>query len=276
MIIFIYSFAYFVSSGHRAFFKLSLVFFCSVTLFCAVNIAINRAYSVEKVSAVPSLVIWDLAGIYTNKGIKPELPKLFHRSKNKSVFWLDAYDHRVCSLCWLSEASCIGDVDKSGDYVKLWVSQVKKYPKEYLKHRINFSLSLLGFPLQYPYKNYNQNEGLGKKFQISISGKYILDKYFASVKTLSAIGIYQPLLYVLVCLLMVGVSFLKLFRQAKLNLHTYFKSEVLILCFSITGFMNAVSLMFLSVAADYRYMIWSVFSGILSIVLMIVKKIKPS
>ena len=76
---------------------------------------------------------------------------------------------------------------------------------------------------------------------------------------------FQPYVWILVC---VGVIVIAGCRRKSLS-----NMNKVAVAVATSGVTNAVSLAFLAVAADYRYMIWTVLAGILSLVLVLAQSV---
>lgn len=246
-----------------------LTILCSVFFF-TVNSSINKYFEVKQVSALPSLVLYDAAGIFYNAGLRHTNPPIWvEKNCDKSNNWISEYNEHSCSLCWTSEIKCKGTPELNEVYIRYWVETILDHPLDYVKHRLSFVANLFGISsITYlPFHSHKLQNQSSDQFHISYLGVLCLYPLYVLAYLLSIFHLYQPVLYILFSIYCFYVSLKRFIYKKDYRLDTIF-----LLTLSGSSIVNALSLTLLAVAADYRYMIWSVLSGFISILLIFFKK----
>lgn len=262
IIIFFASLYYFMMKWRVLVKSITLALVATMTLTLTFSLSNSVLLSVSKakiVSPLPTLMLWDVAGIKHNIGERTPVPDFIDADDRDSSKWIDNYHSWTCDFCWMSGVSCGITPDKNKDMVAYWISNIKEHPKAYIKHRKELAKTMLGlnggaYYAYHPYDDQNNREG----FRVSNFGKKMFDLLFSGVALMNKMKVYQPIFYL--CLSFFFVIFL-LIRQIKTNWKSSKEVVSLILCFS--GFVSEFSLLFISVAADYRYSSWLIMSSIL-------------
>ena len=239
-----------------------------VTVFFYLNLTLNKLYKVEQISAVPSLVLYDAAGTLKNSNLTNISPPSWATKKSCRVTsnWIEQYDPRGNSLCWTGVVNCAGSPKLNTDYFHYWISTIVEHPWEYLKHRLSLTSYLYGIRSSFtyfPFESHHYQNGLSPQFHMSKLGGGLLYIFYLMTHLLSVFFLYQPALYLL-------LSIYCAFESAKKLFVKHMCDPQLIFTFSIctSSVLSAFSLIFIAVAADYRYMIWTVLSGFISTIVL--------
>lgn len=237
-------------------------------VFCTgINWGINRLHNVKQVSSLPSLMLWDIAGINKVVGLKEAPPSFITYRPGEKTNWIEAYQPTVCDLCWSSDVSCVIAPEDNLKLIEYWLQKLISNPLTYLDNRYKTAKTLFGIDLlYYPAHSYLQNDQLGEEFGISILGKKVQDFYFSVIDIMSKLFLYQPITYLILSLFSLGCVLFGKRKFIELN-HV----EILATAFSVGALTNAFSLFFIAVACDYRYMIWTVIGGLLSFILILLR-----
>lgn len=243
-----------------------------LVLFVFLNFSINKHFEVKQVSALPSLVLFDAAGIFYNADLRDTPPPTWaEKRSDKSNNWIDEYNEKSCSLCWTSEIKCNGTPDSNLTYIKYWIETAQTHPIDYIKHRISLISHLFGInsTTYYPFQSHKQQNRSTDEFHINPIGVLCLYPFYVLSYLLSIFHLYQPALYILLSIYCLLKSFKSFIFKKDHSLNIIF-----VLALSSSSVINAFSLAFLAVAADYRYMIWSILGGFISM-LIIFKTNRP-
>ena len=243
---------------------ISVIFIISNNIFC-------KAYEVKQVSSLPSLVLFDAAGSFKEDQLNDaEPPTWALRNRHITNNWIKEYRPYSCSLCWTSEISCNGTPELNKTYMTYWVNTILDHPISYLKHRLTLTSYLFGLRSSftyYPFQSHKYQTQLDSKFHIKNIGVVILYPFYITSYFLSLFFLYQPALYLLVSIYCAYKSTQKLFLD-----RIYDKNSIFLLCMSSSSVLSGFSLVFIAVAADYRYMIWTVLSGIVCFIVLFNKE----
>lgn len=227
---------------------------------------LNVIYEPQVSRPIPTLVLWDIAGIshFSQKPI--ELPKEIPIvNPQKANNWLSYYRPYNCSLCWEAGIKCeTPSTQDDKQLILQWMSEIKNNPTAYIKHRLSLVKFLYGFQpnIYYPYLGYFKNQRASSQFHISNAARSIFDHWNLLYKELEKYFIFHPIFWILI-----QISILSKIGYAHLkNLKVTLEDQIsAILCAS--GLVNALSLILIAVAADFRYIIWTVLSGYLALIL---------
>ena len=257
---------------------LSKSLICSVAIIVLsfiLNSAFNKVIEAKKENPLPSLLLWDIVGTANEAQIKIDQP-YYSRTPNQdpNFDWQDKYDPVSCNLCWKG-VNCNFSDNHNNELIKDWIKIIINNPLAYLKHRVELASYLYGirpFKQYYPYHNFRQAQSRGKEFSPSYLGLNAEKLVHRIDNFLIKIHLYQYPVYFLIALFVAGFSLLNI-AQKKRN-------YLIPLMLALSGMVSAVSLFFVSVAADYRYISISIFLAILSLLtfasLCIKKSAKPS
>ncbi len=227
---------------------------------------ITNFYKPQISRPLASLLLWDIAGISHFSGQYIELPKEIPvRDEEKVKGWASHYLSENCSLCWTAGLVC--ETRSSTDDKKLlsiWMREIRNRPLAYLEHRLSLASSLFGIRLKiyYPYHGYESNIMASKKFHISNHARSIFDYWTSIYFVFEKSFLFHPFIWIIfetLILIKFAFSVLK-----KINLKV---KQKIVCILSLSGLVNAFSLIVLAVAADYRYIIWTVLSGFIALCL---------
>ncbi len=244
--------------------------FLGAVLFCALMMGsqtlLIRAFNAKVDHVLPSLLVWDIAGTYINAGIrKPQPLSVPLTSDERSEKWLDSYgprDQNTVNLCKIDYKRVDDEVTKA--IAKDWFAVVTEHPKAYLKHRLAVVKLLWSWQpkVYYPYQSYGQNHRMGKDYLPGPVG----DKLFSRMHQVFHMMEKCRLVHVWVWMLIsLGSVIFVIFRGIGKGASALQTAGGIV---ATSGLANAISLFFISPAADYRYVIWTVLAGLLSLVLI--------
>ena len=140
-----------------------------------------------------------------------------------------------------------------------WVKVVAANPAIYLKHRGHLFLTMLGIgvpKIYYPYHPGIDDNEFG--FRFNHISEQLAGSYFRAFDRLAATLFYKPWLYLLLCMATLALAWQRV-HGARGNRD----ENLLAATVALSGIANMASLFFLATAADYRYVIWTVFAGLL-------------
>ena len=210
-------------------------------------------------------MLYDAAGTFYNAELdKTPPPSWSEKNLKISSDWISEYNEKVCSLCWTSNITCNGNPNLNSVYLTYWVKTILEHPLDYIKHRTTFISNLFGinFPTYYPYHSHKQQNSSEEQFHINHLGVVFLYPMYILSYLLSIFHLYQPALYVLLSIFCFLDSLKRFICKKDFSL-----DRILTLSLSGSSIISALSLAFLAVAADYRYMIWSVLGGFISMLI---------
>jgi len=260
-----------------SFIKKIILFFVSVISLIGftltVNNAINKVYHANIGRPLPTLLLWDMAGICKFSGMKCELPKYIKVSeKNKALNWINNYESNGCTLCWTSGISCgLSSSDEERELIHDWFILVKNNPVSYLKHKMSFAKILFNFKhdVYYPYQTYDMNLQKDGDFIPTKIGLAFFDKIRTLGTYISKIYMYHSFFWFTISI----VILIYLIAKSLVKRTALVLTEKLAFVLCVSGVINAISLVVVAPAADYRYMIWTVCAAFLSCFVLISKKI---
>jgi hypothetical protein len=140
-----------------------------------------------------------------------------------------------------------------------WLKVVAANPAIYLKHRSHLFLTMLGIgvpKIYYPYHPGIDDNEFG--FRFNHISEQRAGSFFRAFDRLAATLFYKPWLYLLLCIATLALASQR-FHGARGNR----EENLLAATVAVSGIANMASLFFLATAADYRYVIWTVFAGLL-------------
>lgn len=149
--------------------------------------------------------------------------------------------------------------------IKDWLTRVTAHPEDYLTHRLHVFSALLGLTGNTVYSAYQpgiRKNRLGLQF-VSLSPAD-LQRDLTLFTLLTTLPIYRTWPYVL---LGAGIFLTASFRLVRR--WGTLRSNLLAATISLSGLANTASLFFIATAADFRYMIWSIFSAIIATVILL-------
>jgi hypothetical protein len=244
--------------------------FCTFLITFSANVAINKVYDVREVNPIATLLLWDIAGVYCYSGQDRPPPKAVAvvdaaRAKN----WLDYYRSDTCSLCWYSGVSCVLPSKESAEHLfNFWFHEIKQQPVAYLKHRYELSKHLFGLngKIFYAYHSWHQNERdlNSGEARLGDFSKTVFSKIEKMFYLSESLYLAQPFVWIIVEVIILLYGLILFCCRRAISLEKF-------LAFSLafSGLPNAFTLIFISVAADYRYIVWTVLSGFLSVLLLV-------
>lgn len=231
-----------------------------VVLFSIIlSTTFNKLIGAKQDNPLPSLLLWDIAGTANQAKIKIPLPSYAKLKNQDTNFdWQEKYIPTYCSICW-NGVNCNFPPSYNKDLIKEWTGIITKYPNAYLKHRgelASYMYGLRPFGQYYPYHTYKQALDNAPEFfpsYIGLKSEKLLHKID---EIMIKLHLYQYPVYFILGLFILISSIKKMKEKQDIYLVP--------LSLSLVGLANSSSLFFLSVAADYRYMAFSVFSTLLS------------
>lgn len=146
-----------------------------------------------------------------------------------------------------------------------WLAVITEYPTAYLQHRAHVFAVLSGQSVDgkvyYPFHRGIDDNDLGIEFE---HVQRHVPQLMAMFDWLSRLPVYRVCLYEIISL---AVLLYSLYRMASASDST--RSYFVAACISLSGITNALSLFFLATAADFRYMVWTIFAAIISALITI-------
>lgn len=233
-----------------------------VVLTIMTNAFLEKAYNAKENNLLPALLLWDIAGICHFSGKTFEIPEYIEIiDKEKSIKWHERYVSYSNSICWGSGISCnLNEKNKTLTIIKDWFNFIKEEPLAYLQHRIRYTKVLFSIQksVYYPYQGYSENRQQGSSFFPSLLGSKFFSLLQKAAKFTQDLFLYHAITWIIVLIVILIFKIKKFLGGAIYS----FKDKIsVMLCLS--GLANAFSLTIIGPAADYRYMIWTVFSGVM-------------
>ena len=145
-----------------------------------------------------------------------------------------------------------------------WLAAAMQHPKLYLAHRMQSFAGLLGLHrvseddryLRQPYMQPNP-------WGFAFTRNTLWSALDASVDALANSGLFSGALWIAVAAVLLVVI-------ARRRLQARFEAVLL-----VSGLMNALPYLFLSLAPNYRFLYWTVLSTSVALVLMLLRAIAP-
>ena len=235
---------------------------------------INKLYDVEKLNPLPSVLLWDIAGICHFSDRNCALPYYIDVvDPVLSKEWLKNYNSKSCSLCWTSGISCnLNKRYQSHVIIKSWFEYVTENPTAYLQHRWHVTKNILGMhrKVYFPHHDYGENLREGGAFLPSQLGILAFDFFSNLSKLTQKIYLYQPITWVVVMFFAV----IYLMKECSFSFSRLLELDVndrVLFIISISGLFNTLPLLMIAPAADFRYVVFSDFAGLLVLLLLIRK-----
>jgi hypothetical protein len=221
---------------------------------------------VQRIYGMGTLLVWDMAAISVaeNQNLLP--PYLPEKIPGTDV--LTGLQEKYTPLVNTPIYEVVSpylDEQYHAQLRKDWLTLVVTHPQDYLAHRFHVFTALLGLTDGAVYSAYQpgiRKNWLGVQF-VSLSQED-LKRDLALFATLAASPVYRVWSYVLLGL---GVFLVASFRLVRR--WGTLRGNLLAATVSLSGLVNAASLFFIATAADFRYMIWSIFSAIIAMVILL-------
>lgn len=239
--------------------------FC-FSFLCLVFFGVKHSISVSSDNQVgiQSILLWDMAAISV-KEKKNIFPNFIVADDNGLV--LSQLNNNFNKNVNVPTFSIIS---LHGNYTKLqlldsWYQSVINYPYAYLSHRGHIFGALLGLNSEgvfYPYhRGVEPNE-----YGITFNGVFSQhqEKLFSFLDKMSSYTIYKPWPYLLACLFVLVMATIQLYKLGSLTQVGWLSAVV-----SFSGLTMTLPLFIIATAADYRYMIWGIAAGVISILLQL-------
>ena len=218
----------------------------------------------EKANGLGTLLVWDLAEISLARGedvIPPYIPRVSTGPLLEDLARVRVPDtnYPYWAVVWPFPPQQF-----QSRLLPDWMKVVAANPGAYLRHRGHLFLTMLGIgvpTIYYPYHPGIDPNEFGFKF------KHISEQragsYFRGFDRLAATIFYKPWVYLLLC-----AATLALACQRVRGMRGSREENLLAATIALSGIANMASLFFLATAADYRYVIWTVFAALLGGVLV--------
>jgi hypothetical protein len=213
----------------------------------------------EKSNGLGTLLVWDLAEISLARGedvIPPYIPRVGTGPLLQDLARVRVPDtnYPYWAVVWP-----LPPQEFQGRLLPDWLKVVAANPGAYLKHRGHLFLTMLGIGVPktyYPYHPGIDSNEFGFKFN-HISQQRA-DSYFRGFDRLAATVFYKPWVYLLLCAATLALAWQRVRKERGSR-----DDNLLAATVALSGIANMASLFFLATAADYRYVIWTVFAGLL-------------
>jgi len=212
------------------------------------------------------VMLFDLAGIACRGG-GIDIPIAFRKPGYDAAALCPAYDpDQVDKLFFFPKSPLQMSLDEDA-VQKLrgkWLAAATQYPKLYLAHRMQSFAGLLGLHrvseddryLRQPYMQPNP-------WGFAFTPNTLSSALDASVDALADSGLFSGALWIAVAAVLLVVI-------ARRRLQARFEAVLL-----VSGLMNALPYLFLSLAPNYRFLYWTVLSTSVALVLMLLRAIAP-
>lgn len=218
----------------------------------------------EKSNGLGTLLVWDLAEISLARGedvIPPYIPRVGTGPLLQDLARVRVPDtnYPYWAVVWPFPPQQF-----QSRLLPDWFKVVAANPGAYLKHRGHLFLTMLGIgvpKIYYPYHPGIDPNEFG--FRFNHISEQRAGSYFRGFDRLAATVFYKPWVYLLAC-----VATLALAWQRLRGMRGGRDENLLAATIALSGIANMASLFFLATAADYRYVIWTVFAGLLGGVLV--------
>lgn len=215
--------------------------------------------SAEKSNGLGTLLVWDLAEISLARGedvIPPYIPRVSGGPLLQDLARVRVPDtnYPYWAVVWPFPPQKF-----QSRLLPDWLKVVAANPGIYLKHRGHLFLTMLGIgvpKIYYPYHPGIDDNEFG--FRFSHIGEQRVKSYFRAFDRLATTVFYKPWLYLLLCTATLALALQRLHGAGGNRDENLLAATV-----ALSGIANMVSLFFLATAADYRYVIWTVFAGLL-------------
>lgn len=213
----------------------------------------------EKSNGLGTLLVWDLAEISLARGqdvIPPYIPRVGTGALLEDLARVRVPDtnYPYWAVVWPFPPQ-----EFQSRLLPDWLKVVAANPGIYLRHRSHLFLTMLGIgvpKIYYPYHPGIDGNEFG--FRFNHIDEQRAGSYFRAFDRLAATPFYKPWLYLLLCVATLALAWRRL-RSARGGRD----DNLLAATVAVSGIANMASLFFLATAADYRYVIWTVFAGLL-------------
>ena len=213
----------------------------------------------EKSNGLGTLLVWDLAEISLARGedvIPPYIPRVSAGPLLQELARVRVPDtnYPYWAVVWPFPPQ-----EFQGRLLPDWLKVVAANPGIYLKHRGHLFLTMLGIgvpKIYYPYHPGIDANEFG--FRFNHISEQRAGSYFRAFDRLAATIFYKPWLYLLLCVVTLALAL-----QSVHGVRGNRDENLLAATVALSGIANMASLFFLATAADYRYVIWTVFAGLL-------------
>lgn len=218
----------------------------------------------EKSYGLGTLLVWDLAEVSLAKG-EDVMPSYILRVGTGPVLEdLARVRLREANFPFWAVVSPFPPQEYETRLLPDWLSVVAANPVPYLRHRAHVFLVMLGIGIEKPYYPYHAKIDPNEfGFGFNHISQERADSYARGFERLASTVFYKPWLYLLLCIVALVIAYRRLRRMTGDR-----DEQVLAAMVASSGIANACSLFFLATAADYRYMIWTVFAGAISTALV--------
>jgi hypothetical protein len=212
------------------------------------------------------VMLYDLAGIACRGG-EIDIPTPFRKPGYDAGALCRAYDpDQVDSLFFVPKGPLQMSLD--GDAVQKlrgeWLAAATQHPKLYLAHRLHSFAGLLGLhPVSEGDRYLRQPFMVPNSWGFAFTRNKLSSALDASVDALADSGLFSGALWI-------GVAAVLLVVIASRRLQARFEAVLL-----VSGLMNALSYLFLSLAPNYRFLYWTVLSASVALVLMLLRAVTP-
>lgn len=218
----------------------------------------------EKSYGLGTLLVWDLAEISLAKGEDVIPPYILRVSTGPVLEDLARVRLREANFPFWAVVWPFPPKEYEARLLPDWLSVVAANPGPYLRHRAHVFLVMLGVGVEKIYYPYHAKvDGNEFGFKLNHITQERADSYTRGFERLASTVFYKPWLYLLLCIVALATACRRLRHKSGDR-----DEQVLAAMVASSGIANAGSLFFLATAADYRYMIWTVFAGVISTALV--------
>lgn len=218
---------------------------------------------VKKTYLMGSLVVWDMVAISLAEN-QDLIPSYLYRSTTENIIpALATVNSTEANYPVYSVVSPNIPKVYRKQLVRDWLGLIADHPQAYLHHRAHvFGVMMgLGKEIYYPYHPGIDENELNIRFtHLTIEE---LNGYLHLFKILAKSLLYRPWIYALLALIVVTVAGRR-FLNKRGNPH----ANLLAATVAFSGLVSAGSLLIIATAADYRYIIWTIFAAIQAVVIL--------
>ena len=212
------------------------------------------------------VMLFDLSGI-TCHGAKIDIPDAYRRPGYDRASLCRAYDPDQVDRLFFFPQSPLHmspDDDAFANLRMEWISATTQHPKLYLAHRMDSFAGLLGLHRvsrddRYLRQPYMQSNPWGFAFRPNAFSSALE----AAVDALADTGLFSGALWMAIAMLLLGLI---AWRRLRARFETVLLASAL---------MNALPYFFVSLAANYRFLYWTVLATSVASVLMLLRAVTP-